>query len=299
MSTGTYGIVRPSDVQIDDVEIFYTFTPSRDLPPSTPVQRLDANVVLTPIQHPDSVNGTFPVLGGLYNLTLPAGIFSIRGFYTLIIRPKEYRINIADCGVLSAFPDIKGLVFNVFDLPPKISENDSLVGYRIEYYDDAGNKIPNMFRIITSSNKVEPVNQNLSNTTQKAIRYRFRDGANLLFTTLTPSSPSNVTPNKIPFIGTPNQTVVLTNTFFNPITIEIEMVEHDVETLAYGIFGNQSKSIQDGKYTIYDFNNEIYKQYNLYEIQDEFTNEPLYEIREEVDEIDTTKDFDDITQATT
>lgn len=295
MATGNYGIVRPADVQVNDVDIFYTYTPNRDLPPQQPVQRLDANVVLTPISHPDDVNGNFPILGGLYNLTLPAGQFSSKGFYTIIIRPKEFRLNIVDCGVLSAFPDIKGLVFSTTDLPPQISENDALVGYRIEYYDDSGVKIPNLYRIVTSSNRVEPVNQNLSNTTQKAIRYRFRDGANLLFTTLTPSSPSTVTPNRIPFIGTPNQTVVLTNTFFNPVTIEIEMVEHDIETLAYGLFGNQSKSIQDGKYTIYDFNNNIYKQYNLYEIQDEFTNEPLYEIREEVDEIDDTKDFDDIT----
>jgi hypothetical protein len=73
------------------------------------------------------------------------------------------------------------------------------------------------------------------------------------------------------------------------------MVEHDIETLAYGLFGNQSKSIADGKYTIYDFDNRIYKQYNLYEIQDQFTSQPLYEIREEVDEIDDTKDFDTIT----
>jgi hypothetical protein len=89
--------------------------------------------------------------------------------------------------------------------------------------------------------------------------------------------------------------VVITNTFFNPVTIELEMVEYDIETLAYGIFGNQSKSIQDGKYTIYDFENRIYKQYNLYEVQDQFNNEPLYEIREEVTEIDDSKDFNEIT----
>jgi hypothetical protein len=104
-----------------------------------------------------------------------------------------------------------------------------------------------------------------------------------------------VTPNKIPFIGSPGQSVVITNTFFNPVTIELEMVEYDVETLAYGLFGNQSKSIVDGKYTIYDFDNRIYKQYNLYEIQDEFSNQPLFEIREEVDQIDDTKDFGTIT----
>jgi hypothetical protein len=116
-----------------------------------------------------------------------------------------------------------------------------------------------------------------------------------MYCTLTPSSASNVTPNKIPFIGEPGQTVVLTNTFFNPITIEVEMVEHDFDTLAYGLFGNQIKSIADGKYTIYDSTNNIYKQYNLYEVQDEFTGEPLHEIREETNEIDFSKNFNDIT----
>jgi hypothetical protein len=73
------------------------------------------------------------------------------------------------------------------------------------------------------------------------------------------------------------------------------MVEHDFETLSYGIFGNQVKSIVDGKYTIYDNENNIYKQYNLYEIQDEFSNEPLHEVREETDEIDFNKNFNNIT----
>jgi hypothetical protein len=170
-----------------------------------------------------------------------------------------------------------------------------MVGYRIEYLDDTNSITPNLYRIVTSANLTEAVNQNLSNSSQKAIRYRFNDTSNLLFTTLTPSSPSSVTPNKIPFIGSPGQNVVITNTFFNPVTIELEMVEYDNETLAYGLFGNQSKGIQDGKYTIYDFENRIYKQYNLYEIQDEFTGEPLYEIREETNEIDDSKDFDTIT----
>jgi len=74
------------------------------------------------------------------------------------------------------------------------------------------------------------------------------------------------------------------------------MTEYDLETLSYGIYGNQTKSIQDGKYTIYDANNEIYKQYNLYEIQDD-TGNPLFEVKEEVSVIDTTKDFSNITGA--
>lgn len=295
MATGNYGTVRPANVTPDDMDIFYTYSPSRDVPPTVPVRFLDPNIVITQFNNPITINGTQPILPGIYNLNLPSDLFSSKGYYTIMIRPKQYYSIILDCGVLSAYPDIKGLVFDVNTLPPVLRQNDSLVGYRIEYFDDNNQIIPNLYRIVTSSNLTEAVSQNISNTTQKSIRYRFNDTSNLMFTTLTPSSPSVTTPNKIPFIGSPGQNVVITNTFFNPITIELEMTEYDIETLAYGLFGNQSKSIQDGKYTIYNFDNQIYKQYNLYEIQDEFTNEPLYEIREEVDEIDESKDFDDIT----
>jgi hypothetical protein len=295
MATGNYGTIRPADVGISDVDVFYTYTPTRETPPTIPIQRLNATNVLTPMEHPDDINGTIPLFGGLYNLTLPAANFSSKGFYTIVIRPKEIRLNITDCGVLSAFPNIKGLVFDKSKLPNELTANDALVGYRVEYYNDAGRKIPNLFRIITSANSAEPVNQNIQNTVQKSIRYRFNDTASLMYCTMTPSSASNVTPNRIPYIGEANQTIVLTNTFFNPITIEIEMVEHDFDTLAHGIFGNQIKSIVDGKYTVYDQDNNIYKQYNLYEIQDEFSGEPLHEVKEEVDNVDFSKNFNTIT----
>lgn len=295
MATGNYGTIRPANVSPDDIDIFYTYSPSRDVPPVGPVRVLDANIVLSQFNNPIPVNGTQTILPGLYNMNLPSELFSAKGYYTIMIRPKQYYTTLSDCGVLSAYPDIKGLVFDTNSLPPFLGQNDAMIGYRVEYLDDTNQIIPNLYRIITSANLTQAVSQNLSNTSQKAIRYRFNDNSNLLFCTVTPSSPSTVTPNRIPFIGSPGQTVVLTNTFFNPVTIELEMVDYDIETLAYGLFGNQSKSIQDGKYTIYDFNNNIYKQYNLYEIQDQFTNEPIYEVREEVDQIDNTKDFNNIT----
>jgi len=295
MATATYGTIRPSNVSPSDVDIFYTYTPSRDIPPQTPVRILDANNFLTQFNTPLVNNNVQPTLPGLYNLNLPANLFSAKGYYTIMIRPKQFYSTIFDCGVLSAYPDIKGLIFNVNGLPTQLSNNDGMVGYRIEYLNDNGNIIPNTYRIVTSANLTEAVSANIPNTTQKSTRYRFNDSSNLLFTTVTPSSPSSITPNKIPFIGSPGGNVVITNTFFNPVTIELEMVEYDTETLAYGLFGNQSKGIQDGKYTIYNFNNEIYKQYNLYEIQDQFTGEPLFEIREETEQIDSSKDFDTIT----
>jgi hypothetical protein len=177
-------------------------------------------------------------------------------------------------------------------------ENNGLVGYRIEYLNpnsSANAKINNFFRVITSNNRAEPVNQNLTNSNQKAIRYRFNDNSTLTFCTVSPSSAANVKPNALPFIGQPNQQIILTNTFFNPIMLEVEMVQHDIETLAFALFGNQTKSLEDGIYTIYNFNNDIYKQYDLYEIKDKFSGKPLFEVREQRTSIDFTKTFTSIT----
>jgi hypothetical protein len=73
-------------------------------------------------------------------------------------------------------------------------------------------------------------------------------------------------------------------------------VEHDSSTLAHALYGNQSKDIANGVYTIYDNNNNnsIYKQYNLFEIKDDL-NESLFEVREERTDIDESQDFDTIT----
>jgi hypothetical protein len=305
MATGTYGIVRPADISPDDVEIFYHFTPSRDTIGDTTLTKLDPTEVLIKIDNPNksqsNVTG-FEVFSGMYTLKLPVATFGVKGFYTIIIKPIEIRTSIVDVGVLSAYPDIKGLVFDMSNIPAQFLnrfENNGLVGYRVEYLNtdttatDA--KLNNFFRVITSNNRAEPVNQNLTNSNQKAIRYRFNDNSTLTFCTVSPASASNVKPNALPFIGQPNQQVIITNTFFNPIMVEVEMVEHDVETLAFALFGNQTKSLEDGIYTIYNFNNDIYKQYNLYEIKDRFTGQPLFEVREERDSIDFDKTFNNIT----
>jgi hypothetical protein len=304
MATGTYGVVRPADITPDDVDIFIHYTPSRNVKGGNVVKLTNPSNYLIPLDDPskaDSNISTFSLFGGMYTLRLPVADFGAKGFYTIMIKPVEIRTRIVDCGVLSAYPDIKGLVFDLAEVPARFVsrfDNGGLSGYRIEYLDTSSvsdAKIRNFFRIITSNNRAEPVNQNLTNTSQKAIRYRFNDNSTLTFCTVTPSSASNVRPNVLPNIGQPNQQVIITNTFFNPIMIEIEMVEHDIETLAYGIFGNQTKSLEDGIYTIYNFRNEIYKQYNLYEIKDRFSGKPLFEVREERDNIDFSKGFNDIT----
>lgn len=305
MATGNYGIIRGADIRPSDVEIFYHFTPSRNSIGNTTLLKLNPTDVLIPIDNPNKTQSNvtgFETFGGLYTLKLPAATFGVKGFYTIIIKPIEIRTTITDVGVLSAFPDTTGVLFDLSTIPQNFLanfENNGLVGYRIEYLNtnlsSSEAKINNFFRIITSNNRAEPVNQNLTNTNQKAIRYRFNDNSTLTFCTLSPSSAPSVNPNVLPYIGQPNQEVIITNTFFNPIVIEVEMVQHDIETLAYGIFGNQSKSIEDGIYTIYNFTNDIYKQYNLYEIKDQYTGVPLYEIREERTTIDFTKSFTNVT----
>lgn len=305
MATGTMGVVRAADITPDDVEIFYHFTPSRDSLGDTTLKKLDPNDVLLKVDNPNKTQSNvtgFEIFGGMYTLKLPTTTFGVKGFYTIIIKPIEIRTKIVEVGVLSAFPDIKGLLFDTSSIPTKFLskfENNGLVGYRIEYLNtnttSADAKVNNFFRVITSNNKAEPVNQNLTNSNQKAIRYRFNDNSTLTFCTVSPSSAPNVKPNALPYIGQPNQQVIITNTFFNPIMLEIEIVQHDVETLAMALLGNQTKSLEDGIYTIYNFNNDIYKQYNLYEIKDKMTGQPLFEVREERTSIDFTKTFTTIT----
>jgi hypothetical protein len=115
-----------------------------------------------------------------------------------------------------------------------------------------------------------------------------------LFLTVTPSSSPTNKPNATPFIGQPGQSIIVSNTYFNPVTIEIDIVEYDTSSLAIALFGNQTKSIDDGIYTMYDENNNIYKQYNLFEIRDQF-NALLFEVRQDRGtNIDFTKNFTSI-----
>jgi len=294
MATGNYGIKRPADVSPSDMEMFLHYTPSRDANFTDSFTKLDPGAYIKQYSTPSDAGTTgIGILEGMYNLSLDPAIFNSRGIYTIYIRPRQIIKQIVDCGNLAALPEVKGIVLDQSNLIGE-AVNGGLVGYRIEYFDSAGQKLRNFFRIVTSSNLCEPVNQQLSNTTQKSIRYNFNDGGSLLFLTLTPSSAPNVKPNAEPFLGSTGQQIVISNTFFNPVSIEIELGEYDFDSLGTGLFGNQTKSIQDGIYTIYNGDNDIYKQYNLYEIKDNF-NESLYEIREQRTSIDTTKNFTDIT----
>jgi len=302
MSVGSYGVIRSADMSPEDVEIILNYTPSRDETANFVLTKLDAKSILRPYYNSETTGGNanVEILGGLYNLKLPAEQFNKIGIYTLYLRPAQIRTKILDCGVLSSLPNVKGIIIDLNDVPSEYRNkfvNQGLVGFRIEYLNSDGTKIPNFFRIITSSFFCEPVVQNLTNTSQKAIRYRYSDSnTNLMYCTVSPSSAPTNKPNATPYIGQPNQNIIITNTYFNPITLDIEIAEHDISTLAIALYGNQTKSIDDGIYTIYDTQNNIYKQYNLYEIRDQF-NSLLYEVRQDRgNNIDYSKNFTNITQ---
>jgi hypothetical protein len=301
MAIGSYGTIRPSDVSPEDVQIIMNYTPSRDVTDNFVLTELDAQTILKPYFNNTQTGGNagVEVLGGLYNLTLPAEQFNALGFYTLYLRPAQIKTVITDCGVLSALPNVKGIIIDITNVPAQYQNKfvpQGLVGFRIEYLNADGSKIPNFFRVVTSSFFCEPVVTNEVNTTQKSVRYRYVDGtSNLIFLTLSPSSSPTNKPNATPYIGQPSQNIIISNTFFNPVTLEIEMVEYDISSLAIALYGNQTKSIDDGIYTIYDSQDNIYRQYNLYEIRDQF-NALLYEVRQSRgNNIDFSKNFTNIT----
>lgn len=304
MAVGSYGVVRPADVSPDDVEILYHYVPNRLSTSTVTLKKLTANQVLTPIYQTsgtttDTLAQNVEVLGGLYNLKLNASDFTDLGIYTLHLRPKQIRTSITDCGVLASLPSVRGLVIDISNVASADKNKftpQGLVGYRIEYINSTDNKkVTNFYKVVTSSFYCTPVTANLNSSTQKSVRYQYSEGAtNFLFLTITPSSAPSNKPNTVPFIGLPGQKIILTNTYFNPTTIEIDMVEHDASTLANALYGNQTKAVSEGIYTIYDKENNIYRQYNLYEIKDDIQ-ETLYEVRENRTDIDETLNFDTIT----
>lgn len=264
MANGTYGIKRPAYVTQDDIDVFYHYRPSRatDSEEFTGFKKLSSNIINTcDGEANDNVTKTLP---GMYDLRLPIEEFSAAGIYTIYIKPKELYTNILDVSTLAAYPNIRGVVLNSSTISGEdssIFNNGGLVGYRIEYFDDNGTRTQD-YRLITSSNRCEPVAQNLNDSMQKGIRYRFNDSSNLIFCTLTPSTSMSFKSSSLPYIGMTNQKIALINTKFNPVSIEVEMTEHDIETISTMIEGDQLRNLDHGLITTFDKDGKIYSQSN-------------------------------------
>lgn len=264
MANGTYGIKRPAYVTQDDIDVFYHYRPSRatDSEEFTGFKKLSSNIINTcDGEANDNVTKTLP---GMYDLRLPIEEFSAAGIYTIYIKPKELYTNILDVSTLAAYPNIRGIVLNssaISGEDSSIFNNGGLVGYRIEYFDDNGTRTQD-YRLITSSNRCEPVAQNLNDSMQKGIRYRFNDSSNLIFCTLTPSTSMSFKSSSLPYIGMTNQKIALINTKFNPVSIEVEMTEHDIETISTMLEGDQLRNLDHGLITTFDKDGKIYSQSN-------------------------------------
>lgn len=285
--SGMYGTVKPADININsDVEIFYNYRPSynEDETNMKDFRTLTPSSVLEPCE---SVDGN--ILSGLYNLKLPLTTFKEKGIYTIYIRPKEIEVTISDVGYLAAYTDIRGVVFNVNDNLSNFSIGNALVGYRIEYLDSEGKKDGN-YKIITSSNRAEAINVMLNNASDKGVKYRYTMSGSVIFCTVTPSLAPTFKPTDLPNIGISGQKVKLVNTKFNPIMIEIEMVEHDDETITNMLEGNQLIDKDHALITTFNPNGEIYHQSEYGAYKDEYGN-PLYEFKKNRDNIDFNQSF--------
>lgn len=256
-----YGTKRPANITSNDVEIYYHYRPNRcEDDPGFPTFKKLSSSYLTKSKYGDTKNENEFELPGMYNLRLPVNDFKQTGVYTIYIKPKEIITNIIDVSTLAAFPSVKGIVINDGALnDSSISTNGGLTGYRVEYFDDDDNRIQD-FRIITSSNRCEPVSQNMNDSMQKGVRYRFNDSSNLIFCTLTPSSASSFKANSEPFIGNTSQKIALVSTKFNPVCLEIEMVEHDAETISWMLEGDQLRNLDKGLITTFTKEGAIYHQ---------------------------------------
>lgn len=261
MANGTYGIKKPAKITAGDVDIYYFYRPTRgsEAPDYKGFVKVSEEGVNSMLYGCSTESGGG--VSGLYNLRLPLEIFGRKGIYTVYITPKEILATIVDVSTLTGdYTNIRGVVFSTQNenIP---NENGALVGYRMEFINSNNSEATGEYRIITSSNHCEPVAQNTSSTVlQKGIRYRFNDSSDLLFCTVTPSTSSSFKSTTYPYIGQTNEQVKLINTKFNPIMLEIEMVEHDSDTISIMLEGAQLRNLNNGIITTFDAEGNIYHQ---------------------------------------
>jgi hypothetical protein len=264
MAVGLYGVNKLADVTIDDVDILYAYSPSREE---------IGDVQLRPLFNAITNADLRKLIGadGMYKLRLPANVFNKLGYYSILIKPKTFQTTILDCSYVVTNDNNqlniskKGIVIPSL----QFSRNNSLVGYQIEYFDTNGVKINNLTRIITSSDLVS-INVNNNTVNQGATTYVLDPAGSIIFLTLTPDQGSLISNNVKVDLGIKNQRILISNTFFDPFYVEVEMVDQTIKTLSYAIYGNSSRDLQTGILTYFNDQNLIYKQYNLYTRKSQF-----------------------------
>ena len=304
MSIGVYGTNIP--IHIDSkklsslVDISYCYNESRayDSLSSSKFKSLPSSVLANCTREVDSGSNLDEIVDGMYTLQLPLSDFNKKGFYTVYIKPKEYAINITDVGCLSAYSDVRGIILDTNAITDKIIRNmartnNGLVGFRIVFLDENGVR-EDYYRIVTSNNKCEPVIQAPNSSSDKTYTYRYDDSSSLTFLTVSPSSAPTFKSNATPYIGKPTQRILLVNTLFEPIQLDIEMVTHDADTISNMLEGSQLRDLDNGLVTTYNEKNEIYAQSEHYTLKENASGNPVYEVKKnKTDSIDFSQTIDD------
>jgi hypothetical protein len=289
MAVGTYGSVKLADVDFNDVDVLYSYAANRETLGDTQFQ---------PIYNSVTNNEFRKMLGGDggYKLRLPANVFNRLGFYLLLIRPKIFQTEIVDCSFVITNNDQEIQISKKGIVIPKLQfqNTGALIGYQIEYFDDNGVKIKNFHRIVTSSDLVS-VNPNNNTTTSSSTTYVLDPNGNQLFLTLTPDEVSLITNQLSPDLGKSGQQILISNTFFDPVMIEVEMVDQSIKTLSYALYGQSTRDLETGVYSIFDDQGNLYKQYNLLTRKKEFTNGNI-DIKEERTDVDRAQTFFNLSQ---
>lgn len=291
MAVGTYGAVKLADVDFNDVDVLYAYSESRESLGDTQFQPLFNSVT----------NNEFrKMLGGDggYRLRLPSSVFNRLGFYMILIRPKVFQTEIVDCSFVITNNDQEIQISKKGIVIPKLQfqSTGSLIGYQVEYFDDNDNKIKNFHRIITSSDLVS-VNPNNNTTNSSSTTYVLDPNGNQLFITLTPDEASLITNTISSDLGKAGQTILLSNTFFDPVMIEVEMVDQSIKTLSYALYGQSTRDLETGVYSIFDENGNLYRQYTLLTNKKQFSDGRI-DVKQERATIDRTQTFFNLSQGT-
>lgn len=304
MSIGVYGTNIPIHIDSNKlsslVDISYCYNESRayDSLSSSKFTSLPSSVLANCTREVDSGSNLDEIVDGMYTLQLPLSDFNKKGFYTVYIKPKEYAINITDVGCLSAYSDVRGIVLDTNAISDDIIKNmartnNGLVGFRIVFLDENGVR-EDYYRIVTSNNKCEPVIQAPNSSSDKTYTYRYDDSSSLTFLTVSPSSAPTFKSNATPYIGKPTQRILLVNTLFEPIQLDIEMVTHDADTISNMLEGSQLRDLDNGLVTTYNEKNEIYAQSEHYTLKENASGNPVYEVKKnKTDSIDFSQTIDD------
>lgn len=286
---GAYGTTIPINIANRDisslVDISYCYHEKRSFDSLSNAKFTALNASILTQATRDISDGQFDdKVEGMYNLQLPLSEFNKKGFYTVYIKPKEVEAVIADVSSLTAFPNVRGLVIDSSsvkdgNMVEKVLSNNGLVGYRIVYIADNGER-QDYYRIITSNNRCEPVVQAPNSSSDKSYTYRYDDASPLTFVTVSPSSAPTFKENATPYIGKPTQKILLVNTFFEPIMLDIEMTTHDADTISYMLENSQLRDLDNGLVTTYNDNNEIYSQSEHFTLKDQYTGKPVFEVKQ-------------------